>query len=128
MRSSRLAPIFCLLLFLGPRLVAPSSAQDSVIATSDRFGVVDNLTLQDPARGGRKIPLTVYYPVGQGHWIFPVIVFSHGAGGSKDGYSYLGSIGPPMVMWSSIPRISAATGPCSRSTAPFTTSARLRKW
>ncbi len=65
-------------------------AQDVVIATSDRFGVLPDLSLQDTARH-RVIPLTVYYPEGQGHWPFPIIVFSHGAGGSKDGYRYLGS-------------------------------------
>jgi dienelactone hydrolase len=32
---------------------------------------------------------TVHYPVGPGP--FPVIVFSHGLGGSKDGYAYLGN-------------------------------------
>jgi predicted dienelactone hydrolase len=88
----RLAPSPAFLFFVwGLLSAAPLGAQDSVIATSDRFGVVDSLTLRDPAREGREIPLTVYYPVGQGHWIFPVIIFSHGAGGSKDGYSYLGS-------------------------------------
>jgi len=37
----------------------------------------------------RDIPLRAYLPEGDGP--FPVIVFSHGAGGSKDGYAYLGS-------------------------------------
>ena len=47
-----------------------------------------DLTLHDQARN-REIPLKVYVPQGPGP--FPVIVFSHGAGGSKDGYAYLGS-------------------------------------
>ncbi|HVM33714.1 MAG TPA: alpha/beta fold hydrolase, partial [bacterium] len=88
MRTRALTAAFGALLWAS--LAGPLGAQDSVIATSDRFGVVDHLVLKDPARD-RKVPLTVYYPVGQGHWIFPVIVFSHGAGGSKDGYAYLGS-------------------------------------
>src|SRR5580698_6059441 len=67
-----------------------AQAQDVVIATSDRFGVLPDLSLRDAARN-RTVPLTVYYPVGQGHWPFPIIIFSHGAGGSKDGYRYLGS-------------------------------------
>ncbi|HET9870243.1 MAG TPA: acetylhydrolase [bacterium] len=71
-------------------LVPPGAgAQDAVIATSDRSGVIGSLVLEDPSRH-RRVPLTVYYPVGQGRWPFPVIVFSHGAGGSKDGYAYLG--------------------------------------
>jgi predicted dienelactone hydrolase len=77
-----------LLLFFPVRFFA--QAQDAIIATSDRFGVLSDLSLRDESRG-RVIPLTVYYPMGQGHWPFPIILFSHGAGGSKDGYGYLGS-------------------------------------
>ena len=50
-------------------------------------GTVDDLTLRDTARS-RDIQTKIYYPQGQGP--FPVIIFSHGAGGSKEIYSYLG--------------------------------------
>ena len=63
------------LVFLFLAVPVKSPAQDAVIATSDRFGVLDHLVLKDAARD-RTIALTVYYPVGQGHWPFPVIVFS----------------------------------------------------
>ena len=37
----------------------------------------------------RKVPVKIYYPkTGEGP--FPVIVFSHGLGGSREGYEYLG--------------------------------------
>jgi predicted dienelactone hydrolase len=36
----------------------------------------------------RAIPVRIYYPDGRGP--FPVILFSHGLGGSRDGYAYLG--------------------------------------
>ena len=37
----------------------------------------------------RDVPVKIYYPkVGDGP--FPVIIFSHGLGGSRDGYEYLG--------------------------------------
>lgn len=49
---------------------------------------IQDLTLHDSVRD-RDIPLKAYVPEGKGP--FPVIVFSHGAGGSKDGYGYLGS-------------------------------------
>lgn len=42
----------------------------------------------DPKRD-RKVPVKIYYPkTGKGP--FPVIIFSHGLGGSRDGYEYLG--------------------------------------
>src|SRR5581483_9906365 len=37
----------------------------------------------------RKVPVKIYYPQ-TGSGPFPVIIFSHGLGGSRDGYEYLG--------------------------------------
>lgn len=47
-----------------------------------------DISLHDPTRN-RDIPLKVYYP-DHGSAACPLIVFSHGYGGTKDGYSYLG--------------------------------------
>ncbi len=47
-----------------------------------------NLTLHDAARN-RDVPLKIYYPQTTGPNRFPILIFSHGAGGSKDGYAYL---------------------------------------
>ena len=41
------------------------------------------------ARRDRKVPAKIYLPK-SGRGPFPVIVFSHGLGGSRDGYAYLG--------------------------------------
>ncbi len=37
----------------------------------------------------REVPVKIYYPK-DGKGPFPVIIFSHGLGGSRDGYEYLG--------------------------------------
>lgn len=38
----------------------------------------------------RVVPVRIYHPVVAGDTPSPVIIFSHGLGGSRDGYSYLG--------------------------------------
>lgn len=45
------------------------------------------ITLKDERRN-RKLPTKIYYPQEDGS--FPVIIFSHGVGGSKDSFAYLG--------------------------------------
>lgn len=42
------------------------------------------------ASRSRTIPVKIYYPDRAGALRFPVIIFSHGLGGSRDHYSYLG--------------------------------------
>jgi predicted dienelactone hydrolase len=41
------------------------------------------------AKRNRKVPVKIYYPAGAGI-PSPLIVFSHGLGGSREGYEYLG--------------------------------------
>ena len=41
------------------------------------------------AKRGRAVPVKIYYPLG-GEGPSPLIVFSHGLGGSREGYEYLG--------------------------------------
>ena len=40
------------------------------------------------AKRNRDVPVKIYFPKGAG--AFPVILFSHGLGGSREGYEYLG--------------------------------------
>ncbi|BAC89630.1 alpha/beta hydrolase family protein [Gloeobacter violaceus] len=54
---------------------------------SFEVGTVETLPLADASRH-REIPLKIFYPVAAGS--FPLILFSHGSGGSKDSYDYLG--------------------------------------
>jgi predicted dienelactone hydrolase len=45
------------------------------------------------ARRDRKVPVKIYYPraaAAPGVGPFPIIIFSHGLGGSREGYEYLG--------------------------------------
>ena len=41
------------------------------------------------SRRQRQVPVKIYYPA-DGAGPFPVIIFSHGLGGSREGYQYLG--------------------------------------
>lgn len=43
----------------------------------------------DERRGGRVVPYKLYYPVAQALGALPVIVWSHGLGGSRDGAAFL---------------------------------------
>ena len=54
-------------------------------STVSNVGAVD-ITLND-ARRNRPLPARIYYPQEDGS--FPVIIFSHGAGGSRESFSYL---------------------------------------
>lgn len=56
-------------------------------AGPNKLRTVDQLVLHDAARN-KDVPVKIYYPVGPGP--FPVIIFSHGLYGSKDGYFALG--------------------------------------
>lgn len=50
-------------------------------------GIVEDITLQDVKRS-RDVPLKIYFPKTEHK--SPVIIFSHGAGGSREGFSHLG--------------------------------------
>jgi len=61
----------------------PYDGQDGPLAVS----TIDTLNLTD-AKRDRTIPVKIYYPDGPGP--FPIVLYSHGLGGSKDGKRYLG--------------------------------------
>lgn len=65
-----------------------SSAQLNYQPTPGPYTLLeaDNLFLRKT--NGQQLPLKIYYPQAQG--TFPVIIFSHGGGGSKDFYAPLG--------------------------------------
>lgn len=71
--------------FTTPTLYATES-QDSTVPA---FEVVD-LDWKDETRD-RAVPVRLYLPKAQAGARVPLIIFSHGIGGSRMGYSYLGS-------------------------------------
>jgi serine/threonine protein kinase/dienelactone hydrolase len=72
-----------------PQPAAPEAASpESVLPLPPSSSRTAALTLLDSARN-REIPLKIYYP-GQISGSLPLIVFSHGYGGTREGYEYLG--------------------------------------
>ncbi|HOW71610.1 MAG TPA: hypothetical protein PKY77_13490 [Phycisphaerae bacterium] len=74
------------------RAVSPTTAEggkreDVVTAVPGRVDTVRHEWSDSQRR--RAIPVKLYFPA-QGQGPYPVIVFSHGLGGSRDGYEYLG--------------------------------------
>ena len=59
------------------------------------------------AKRDRRVPVKIYYPK-TGNGPFPVIIFSHGLGGSREGYEYLGR------HWASWGYVSVRSTPVSR--------------
>ena len=89
-RRHRLAVLLSLLL-LAPMLVAsshaPVRAGDHV---EQRAGYrVQDLDWVDPVRG-RAVPVKLFWPDNARRGKVPLVVFSHGIGSARDGYTYLG--------------------------------------
>jgi predicted dienelactone hydrolase len=82
----RIATVIYLCCVIG---LARSAIADQYKTPPGPFSVKSMLLdWKDPARN-ITLPVKIYYPdTPQGK--FPVIIFSHGAGGSREGYSYLG--------------------------------------
>lgn len=90
MRRQFLVPIFCMLAGFGgglgvaaPALVSPFKAPEGASSVA----IADNIKIHDRKRN-KDFTVRVYSPEGSGH--SPVIVFSHGAGGSRASFAPLG--------------------------------------
>jgi predicted dienelactone hydrolase len=84
---SRLAFAFLLVGLCAWRAPAPDAAEPYKPSDGPyRVQTIDELILHD-AKREKDLPIKIYYPARRGP--FPLIIFSHGAGGSKDGYSGL---------------------------------------
>jgi predicted dienelactone hydrolase len=79
---------FCLQCVLSLVVSLSTPACSEVFVDSSERVAIKTYEWKDAARV-RDVPVKIYYPeTGKGP--FPVIVFSHGLGGSRDGYEYLG--------------------------------------
>ena len=78
---------------VGPPLAGPGSrevAATAPVVAPPAYGTVE-YEWNDPLRG-RAVPVRLYLPVSiEPGARVPLVVFSHGIGGSRRGYSYLGS-------------------------------------
>jgi predicted dienelactone hydrolase len=69
-----------------------AAAEDPAAAYNPPPGSLKVGTLSEvwtDAARNREVPVKIYYPA-EGAGPFPVIVFSHGLGGTREGYEYLG--------------------------------------
>lgn len=73
-----------------PSTSTPAVAPAEVLAVDPALFTSQSFAWTDDARS-RAVPAKLYLPVGDlATRSVPLVVFSHGIGGSKDGYSYLG--------------------------------------
>lgn len=78
--------LFVGLMALAAVPIGSARAQDAAAATRQGIAVVDQ-AWRDTARG-RDIPVRLYLPAGSGP--APVVIVSHGLGGSREGLAYMG--------------------------------------
>jgi len=69
--------------------IASARASSSYQPPEPSLPVATLLTTWHDADRDRDIPVKIYYPA-KGAGPFPIIIFSHGLGGNREGYSYLG--------------------------------------
>jgi len=86
MLSKRMNPFLILLLFLSINTFITAQYNPLAIPAGFKSNTID-LTVKDDARK-REIPLRIYLP--EGNEKAPVILFSHGLGGSREGSVFLG--------------------------------------
>ncbi|HLX70229.1 MAG TPA: dienelactone hydrolase [Verrucomicrobiae bacterium] len=85
MKTSLIVPIFLALAFTA---AAQTPAYDPLVVNTSAVPAMVDLTVHDAARN-RDIPLRVYLPANTAP--APVVLFSHGLGGSREGSQYLGT-------------------------------------
>lgn len=85
--------LYCLMVACG-LLTRVNATSTDATAQPGPFAVSSIEQLWHDDGRHREVPVKIFYPKqvpGKDPVIFPVIIFSHGLGGSRDGYGYLGA-------------------------------------
>jgi predicted dienelactone hydrolase len=88
MRRHTLLSLLLLLVLAAPARCADKVAAGAYKKDAGPHAVQVHLFEWTDARRNRLVPVKIYLPEGKGP--FPVIVFSHGLGGSREDYGYVG--------------------------------------
>ena len=78
-------------------ILSASSATQTIYnpAASGKLYFVETIKYEwQDAKRNRPVPVKIYHPVTEGESL-PVIIFSHGLGGSRDGYDTISLSGMP---------------------------------
>jgi predicted dienelactone hydrolase len=84
-----------ILIVLALILIAPPSRSANAVKAGDysveagKFEVETALFSWQDTKRNRNVPAKIYYPKSSGG-PFPIVIFSHGLGGTREGYEYLG--------------------------------------
>ena len=76
--------------FLAIALFAISAEAQDFLSQTYKVATLEFKDFKDSARDNREVPFKVYYPENL-KGPLPMVIFSHGLGGSMEGYEYLGS-------------------------------------
>jgi predicted dienelactone hydrolase len=87
-RAAWLGALAGVLVVPNGRIGAQSRPYDPLAVSDQRKTDTLDLTITDPSRH-RDVPIRVYLPAATA--AAPVVLFSHGLGGSREGYAYLGA-------------------------------------
>jgi predicted dienelactone hydrolase len=92
MHPRRIVLAFGCLLFCGPIFLEKLPAAEAPLSYTAQSGPFPVAVLKEDWKDSvrdREVPVKIYYPQ-EGAGPLPVIIVSHGLGGSRDGYEYLG--------------------------------------
>jgi predicted dienelactone hydrolase len=127
MRGKALITAGLAALVLGAAACASAGAAADVAPVAAKAGEVQVILGEwtDPARAGRKVPYKLYLPAGAGP--FPVVVHSHGLGGSREASPYIAqAVAQAGIAVFAIQHAGSDSGILTRETIAATRQGNLR--